>query len=75
MQNLEDVLPDLHDAKIFAIKEYYHRILLNEESQLITAFATHDDAWKYKRLIYSINSAFRSFQKQFELVITRMKNP
>ena len=74
---LEEILPELHNAKIFSklnLREGYHQILLDEESRPITAFATHDGVYQYKRLIYGINSAFESFQKQTELVITGIKN-
>ena len=66
---LEEILPELHNAKIFSklnLREGYHQILLDEESRPITAFATHDGVYLYKRLIYGINSAFKSFQKQTE---------
>ena len=76
---LEQILPEFHNAKIFSkldLREGYHQILLDEESRPITAFATHDVVYQYKRLIYGIDSAFESsyFQKQTELVITGIKN-
>ena len=40
----------------------------------ITAFATHDGVYHYKRLIHGINSEFKRFQKQIELDITGIKN-
>ena len=38
------------------------------------AFPTYDSVYQNKRLIYDINSAFESFQKQIELVIIKIKN-
>ena len=70
---LEEILPDLHNAKIFSkldLREGYHQILLDEESQL----ATHDSVYQHKQLIHGINSAFVSFQKEIELVITEINN-
>ena len=74
---LEEILPELHNAKIFSkldLREGYNQILLDEESRPVTAFATHDGVYQYKRLVYGINSAFKSFQNQIELVITGIKN-
>ena len=74
---LEEILPELHNAKIFSkldLREGYNQILLDEESRPVTAFATHDGVYQYKRLVYGINSAFKSFQNQTELVITGIKN-
>ena len=56
------------------LREVYHQILFDEESRSITASATHNGVYQYKRIIYGINSAFESFQKQIELVITGIKN-
>ena len=70
---LEEILPDLHNAKIFSkldLREGYHQILLDEESQL----ATHDSVYQHKQLIHGINSAFVSFRKETELVITEINN-
>ena len=42
---LEEILPELHNAKIFSkldLREGYYQILLDEESWLITAFARHN---------------------------------
>ena len=74
---LEEILPELYNAKIFSkldLREVYHQILLDGESLPITAFATHDGVYHYKRLIHGINSVFKRFQKQNELVITGIKN-
>ena len=73
---LEEILPDLHNAKIFSKLDLrgYHWILLDEQSQPIMAFPTYDSVYQNKRLIYDINSAFESFQKQIELVIIKIKN-
>ena len=45
---LEEILPNLHNAKIFSkldLREGYHQILLDAESLPITAFATHDSVY------------------------------
>ena len=73
---IEDILTELNGASIFSkidLREGYHQILLAEESRHITAFATHEGVFRYKRLIYGISSAFESFQKQIEMSISGLK--
>ena len=75
---IEDILTELHGATIFSkidLKEGYHQIMLNEESRNITAFAVHEGIFRFKRLIYGINSGFECFQKQIEQVISGIPNP
>ena len=70
---LEDILTELHRAKYSSkidLTERYHQIKLAENSSHITTFATHEGFHRYKRLIYGISSAFESFQKQIEIVIS-----
>ena len=70
---IEDILTELYGATIFSkidLKEGYHQIMLNEESRNITAFAVHEGIFRFKRLIYGINSGFECFQKQIEQVIS-----
>ena len=64
---LEEILPGLHNEKILSkldLREGQQQILLDEESRPITAFATLDGVYQYKRLIYGINSALKNFRKQ-----------
>ena len=68
----DEILSELHAAKYFSkidLREGYHQLLLHPESRDITAFATHEGVFRYKRLIFGISSAFEIFQKKIELVI------
>ncbi len=70
---VEHILSELHGAKFFSkkdLREGYHQIELHPDSRDITSFPTHKGLFRYKRLIYGISSAFESFQKQIELVIS-----
>ena len=49
--------------------EGYHQIQLHEGSRNITTFATHEGLFRYKHLIYGVNSV-ESFQQQIEIVIS-----
>ena len=69
----DEILPELHNATVFSkidLREGYHQLLLHPDSRDITTFATHEGIFRYKRLIFGINSAFEIFQKKIELVIT-----
>ena len=66
---LEELLPELNDAKDFCkldLKEGYHQIELEKNSRHITSFITHEGCFQSKRLIYGANSAFEQFQKVVE---------
>ena len=68
----DDILAELHGAQIFSksnLCQEYHQIELHPESRDITTFVTHEGLFRYKRLIFGINSAFEIFQKKIEHVI------
>ena len=70
---IDDVLTELHGAKYFSkidLREGYHQIQLHEDSRDITTFAKHEGLFRYKCLIYGVSSAFESFRKQIEIVIS-----
>ena len=69
---VEEILPELHNAKYFSkidLKEGYHQIELSEESRHITTFLTHEGCYQSKRLVYGASSAFEQFQKIIEQTI------
>ena len=69
---IDDILAELHGAQIFSkidLREGYHQIELHPESRDITTFVTHEGLFRYKRLIFGVNSAFEIFQKKIEQVI------
>lgn len=69
---LDEILPELNDAKYFCkldLREGYHQIELDESSRHITSFITHKGCYQSKRLIYGANSAFEQFQKTIEQCI------
>ena len=48
----------------------YHQILLDKASGNITTLAINEGIFRFKLLIYGINSAFECYQKQIEQVIS-----
>ena len=72
----EELLPELHDAKVFSkidLREGYHQLSLHEDSRHVTAFATHKGVYRYKRLFFGISSAFETFQKHVEITLAGCK--
>lgn len=72
IQKVEEILPQLTNAKVFSkidLREGYHQIELHPDSRDITTFITHKWAFRYTRLIYGVSSAFKQFQKRIEGVI------
>ena len=62
---LEEILPLLADAKVFSkidLNEGYHQTEIHPDCRDITTFITHDGTFRYKRLIYSISSAFKMYR-------------
>ena len=60
--NMEDILPELHNARVFSkldLREGYHQIELHENSR-----QEHEGLFQYKRLFYGVTSAFEPFQKR-----------
>jgi len=72
----EEILPELHDAKVFSkidLREGYHQLRLHKSSHHVTAFATHKGVYRYKRLFFGISSAFETFQKHVEIALAGCK--
>ena len=62
---IEDILPDLGNAKIFTkvdCKDGYWQIKLTEESSLLTTFATPFGRYKWNRMPFGISPASEIFQ-------------
>jgi len=63
----------VHDANFFTkidLREGYHQLKLHNNSRDITTFAMYKGVFRYKRLIFGVNSAFECFQKQVEQILT-----
>ena len=59
----------MHGAKVFSkldLKEGYHQLELEEHSRAITTFSTHKGLFRYKRLIFGMNTAFEVFQRTLQ---------
>lgn len=70
---IEDILTELHRAKYYSkfdLTEGYHQMKLDPNSRHIATFHTCQGLYQYKKLIYGISSAYKSFQKQKEIIIS-----
>jgi len=60
MQTVDDILPNLHNAKIFSVVDAsngFWQVELDHESSLLTTMATPYDRYRWKRLPFGISSA------------------
>ena len=73
---LEDIIPELGKAKCFSICDitsgYWH-IQLDEESSLLTTFATHMGRFRWQRLPFGVSVAPELFQERLEGAIAGLK--
>ncbi|XP_064488499.1 uncharacterized protein K02A2.6-like [Ornithodoros turicata] len=72
MPTAEDIVNILNGAAYFLkldLNEGYHQLELNEESRVITTFATHCGLRRYKRLLFGVNAAAEIFQDAIRQVL------
>ena len=65
MPTLDDLITDLNGATTFStldLRNGYHQLELHPASRYITTFSTHLALYRYKRLMFGINSASEIFQ-------------
>ena len=69
---IEELVSDLNGATVFSkidLRSGYHQLELDPESIYITTFSTHVCLYRYKRLIFGLNSAAEVFQHTVQEVI------
>ena len=62
---VDEVLQGLNGSKVFSeldLNMGYHQLELEPKSRDITTFATHSGLYRYKRLLFGVNSASEVFQ-------------
>ena len=68
----EELVSDLNGATIFSkidLRSGYHQLELDPESRYITTFSTDVSLYRYKRLIFCLNSDAEVFQHTIQEVI------
>ena len=62
---VDEITQSISGSKIFSkldLKWGYHQLELSPESREITTFATHCGLFRYKRLLFGVNSASEQYQ-------------
>ena len=69
---VDEILQEVNGSKVFSkldLKWGYHQLELSPESREITTFATHSGLYRYKRLLFGVNSASEQYQHEISTVI------
>lgn len=77
LPTFDSFMTRLQGAKFFSrldLKNAYHQLELEEESRYITTFITSKGLFRYKRLLFGVNSAPEIFKKTMENILAPCKN-
>lgn len=72
LPTFDSFMTKLQGAKHFSrldLKNAYHQLELDEESREITTFITSKGLFRYKRLLFGVNSAPEIFQRTMESIL------
>ena len=72
---LDDLLPELAEAKVFStvdLRAGYWHCVLDEESSLLTTFATPYGRYKWRRLPFGLSVSSEIFQKRVHQILDRL---
>ena len=70
-------MSDLNGATVFSkidLRSGYHQLQLDPESKYITTFSMHMGLYRYKRLVFGLNSAAEIFHPTIQDVISGARN-
>jgi hypothetical protein len=76
MPTLDDVLPQLHNAKIFTkrdVKEAFWHVQLDEESSLLTTMITPFGRYRWSRLPFGLSVSSEIFQKRLTEALSGLR--
>ncbi|XP_064469571.1 uncharacterized protein K02A2.6-like [Ornithodoros turicata] len=74
---VDDIITTLNGETTFTkldLRNGYHQLELDPESRVITTFATHVGLFRYKRLIFGINTAAEIFQDAIRQTLSGIPN-
>ena len=72
MPTIEDILPDLHNAKIFSLldaRNGFWYVELDEESSLLTCFNSPYIRYRWKRMPFGISSSPEEYQRRQDQIL------
>lgn len=77
LPTFDSFMTKLRNSKYFSrldLESAYHQLELDIESCPITTFITHKGLFRYKRLMFGVNSAPEIFQRTFEAILVSCQN-
>ncbi|KAL7726148.1 hypothetical protein ACLKA6_002618 [Drosophila palustris] len=77
LPTFDSFMTKLKNAKFFSrldLKDAYHQLELDEASREITTFITSRGLFRYKRLMFGVNSAPEIFQRRLEQMLAMFPN-
>ena len=69
---VDELVYTMNGSKVFSnldLKYGYHQLELNPSSREITTFVTHKGLYRYKRLLFGVNSASEQYQHEIATVL------
>ena len=69
---VDEILQSLNGSKLFSkldLKWGYHQLELTPDSREITTFVTHCGLFRYKRLLFGVNSASEQYQYEIQTAL------
>lgn len=69
---VDEILQSLNGSKIFSkldLRWGYHQLELTPNSREITTFVTHCGLFRYKRLLFGVNSASEQYQHEIQTAL------
>ena len=77
MPNIEDIIQQMNGSSVFSrldLSQSFHQIELDEQSRFITTFVCHKGLYRYKRLMFGINSAPEIHQRIIQQILQAIPN-
>lgn len=77
MPNIEDIIQQMNGSSVFSrldLSQSFHQIELDEKSRFITTFVCHKGLYRYKRLLFGINSAPEIHQRIIQQILQDILN-
>ena len=69
---VDEIMQSLNGSKVFTkldLKWGYHQLELTPDSREITTFVTHCGLFRYKRLLFGVNSASEEYQHEIQTAL------
>ena len=71
LPHMEEMFAELRGGTLFStldLQSVYHQVVLHENSRDLTAFITHEELFRYKRIPYRLASVPSCFQRMMSAI-------